>query len=162
MGTSGFGGVLPWARRTLVERRAWLTPVEFNELLSLGQMLPGPNIINLTIFFGVRCHGILGGLIALSGLILMPLVVVFGLILLYDAFGDLTPVQAAFRGISPAAAGLVVAMGLQMMRTGLDRPSAFVIAGAVFIGMTVLKLPLAWVIFSAVPISLLWTWATGR
>lgn len=162
MGTSGFGGVLPWARRVLVERRAWMTPADFNELLSIGQMLPGPNIVNLAVFFGVRCHGVIGGLLALTGLILMPLVIVFGLILLYDAFGELTLVQNAFRGISPAAAGLIVAMAIQMAQSGFDRWSAAIIAALVFVGMTVLQLPLAWVIFSAVPLSLLWTWASGR
>jgi chromate transporter len=162
MGTSGFGGVLPWARRVLVERRAWMTPADFNELLSLGQILPGPNIVNLAVVFGVRCHGVTGGLLALTGLILMPLAIVFGLILLYDAFGELTLVQNAFRGISPAAAGLVVAMAIQMAQSGFDRWSAAIIAGLVLVGMTVLQLPLAWVIFSAVPLSILWTWAAGR
>jgi chromate transporter len=162
MGLSGFGGVLPWARRSLVERRAWLTPADFNELLGIGQILPGPNIINLAIFFGIRCHGVLGGVLALAGLILMPLVIVFGLILIYDAFGELQVVRDAFRGISPAAAGLVVAMAIQIARVGLDRPRTAIIAGLVFAAMAVFQVPLAWVIFTAVPLSILWTWAAGR
>ena len=50
----GFGGVLPWAQRTLVEQRRWLSREEFLELLAFGQLLPGPNIINLGIIVGHR------------------------------------------------------------------------------------------------------------
>ena len=48
MGLSGFGGVLPFVRRTLVERRSWLTPNEFTEVLGLSQLLPGPNVVNIS------------------------------------------------------------------------------------------------------------------
>ena len=42
VGMSGFGGVMPFARRMLVEERRWLTEHEFTEVLSLSQFLPGP------------------------------------------------------------------------------------------------------------------------
>ena len=47
IGMIGFGGVLPWARRMLVEQRKWLTAQEFTDLLALCQFLPGPNVVNL-------------------------------------------------------------------------------------------------------------------
>ena len=57
----GFGGVLPVAQRELVERRRWLTRQEFVQLLSLGQVLPGPNIVNMALIFGDRHFGWRGG-----------------------------------------------------------------------------------------------------
>ncbi|MFZ4617456.1 MAG: chromate transporter [Rectinemataceae bacterium] len=36
----GFGGVLPVAHRELVERRSWLSPGQFVELLALGPGRP--------------------------------------------------------------------------------------------------------------------------
>ena len=54
VGLSGFGGVLPFARRMLVEQRRWLTEREFIEVLSLSQFLPGPNIVNVSIIVGSR------------------------------------------------------------------------------------------------------------
>jgi hypothetical protein len=48
----GFGGVLAWARRIVVQRRAWMTAEEFNEQLALCQILPGGNIVNFSIMFG--------------------------------------------------------------------------------------------------------------
>ena len=47
IGMSGFGGVLPWARRTLVEKDQILTSEEFSAILGICQIVPGPNIVNL-------------------------------------------------------------------------------------------------------------------
>src|SRR4051812_37059523 len=75
MGLTSFGGVLPWARRMLVEERAWLTNKEFLDALSLGQILPGPNVVNLSIMVGARFHGAVGAVLAFSGLMLAPLAI---------------------------------------------------------------------------------------
>src|SRR5579883_667798 len=69
---SGFGGVLPWAHRTLVEERRWMREAEFLDMLSLCQFLPGPNIVNVSIYVGSRYHGPLGAAVAFSGLMLAP------------------------------------------------------------------------------------------
>src|SRR5512143_3135201 len=76
VGVSGFGGVLPFARRMLVERERWLTEQEFTEVLSLGQFLPGPNIVNVSVIVGRRFHGPLGALVATIALMAPPLAIV--------------------------------------------------------------------------------------
>ena len=53
IGMSGFGGVLPWARRTLVEREKILTSEEFSAILGICQIVPGPNVVNLAVNVGV-------------------------------------------------------------------------------------------------------------
>jgi len=58
----GFGGVLAWSRRIIVQERGWLTPEEFNEQLALCQVLPGGNILNFSIMYGSRCAGVPGAL----------------------------------------------------------------------------------------------------
>jgi len=57
IGIIGFGGVLPWARRMVVEQRRWLTPAEFTDLLGLCQFLSGPNIVNFATAVGSRFRG---------------------------------------------------------------------------------------------------------
>jgi len=57
VGLTGFGGVLPWARRMIVERRGWLSDLEFAELLPLAQLLPGPNVANIATLLGRRYRG---------------------------------------------------------------------------------------------------------
>src|SRR5271154_3897022 len=82
----GFGGVLPWARRMIVERRRWLTEAEFLDLLALCQFLPGPNICNLSIAVGARFHGVKGSAASLLGMILLPFVIVIALGALYEGY----------------------------------------------------------------------------
>ena len=70
IGLSGFGGVLPWARRTLVEQKKWLNAQEFNGLLGVCQLVPGPNIVNLAVCVGERFGGMRGAFAAVAGLML--------------------------------------------------------------------------------------------
>src|ERR1700689_2985129 len=65
---SGFGGVLAWARRMMVEERKWLTPEQFNETYAVCAFLPGPNIINFAVIFGLRIRGAAGSAVAVAGL----------------------------------------------------------------------------------------------
>jgi chromate transporter len=57
VGMVGFGGTLPWVRRTVVERRHWMTAAEFTDMLGLCQFLPGGNVLNVTTAVGARFHG---------------------------------------------------------------------------------------------------------
>jgi len=71
---SGFGGVLAWARRIMVERRRWFTAEEFNEAFALCAFLPGGNMVNFAVIFGARMRGPLGALAALAGLLGPPMI----------------------------------------------------------------------------------------
>src|ERR1700759_2800134 len=70
----GFGGVMAWSRRVIVQQRGWLSAEEFNEQLALCQVLPGGNIVNFSVMYGSRCAGVPGALAALIGLIGPPMV----------------------------------------------------------------------------------------
>ena len=111
---SGFGGVLPFARRTLVDRKRWLSPDDFNETLSLCQTLPGPNVVNMSIVVGARAAGWRGSLAAFAGLVGTPVLIVIALGALYSQFGGLAIVRSALVGLGAGAAGLVAATALRM------------------------------------------------
>ena len=66
---SGFGMILPWARRLIVDEKQWMTAEEFNETYSLAQFLPGPNVVNMSVVFGSRMRGAAGAAVALLGLL---------------------------------------------------------------------------------------------
>ena len=76
MSLAGFGGVLAFARRGIVEQHRWMTAEEFNETFALCHFLPGPNIVNLSVVFGSRFGGIAGGIAAFAGLIGPPMLLV--------------------------------------------------------------------------------------
>jgi chromate transporter len=122
VGLSGFGGVLPFARRMLVEERRWMTPEEFNAQLGLCQFLPGPNVINLAVVVGKRFHGLSGAVVAPLGLLAGPLVIVLLLALLYDRYGSLPLAQSMLRGIAAVGVGLLFAMAWRMGMALKDKP----------------------------------------
>lgn len=110
----GFGGVLPIAQRELVERRGWLTKAEFVELLSVGQVLPGPNVVNLALMYGDRCFGWRGALAACAGMLLLPLGIVIAAAVLYQQLASQPMVAGALRGMGAVAAALVLSTGVKL------------------------------------------------
>jgi chromate transporter len=111
----GFGGVLPVAQRELVERQRWLTREQFLELLSVSQVLPGPNIVNLALILGDRHFGWRGGAAAMGGVLLAPLGVVLALAVLAQQLQGLPAVTGALRGMGSVAAGLVLSTALRLL-----------------------------------------------
>lgn len=118
----GFGGVLPVAHRELVERMRWLTPAEFAELLAAGQVLPGPNIVNLALIAGDRWFGWRGALSAAGGLLLLPTLIVLAAGAAWRHWQHLPWLAGALRGMGAVAAGLVIATALKLARTLKDHP----------------------------------------
>ena len=118
----GFGGVLPIAQRELVERRHWLTQEQFVETLSIGQVLPGPNIVNMALMIGDRFFGWRGAFAALAGLLALPLMIVMTLAVLYARFSAEPLVAGALHGMGAVAAGLIVAMALKLVPTLARNP----------------------------------------
>ena len=151
----GFGGVLPWMYRVLVEQRQVLSPAEFRELLALGQVLPGPSICNMSVMVGYRHAGVAGGASALAGMMLGPMVLVILLGLGYETHGRSPLLASVLAGMSAAAAGLIVVMALRMA-AGLPRHwRSALVAGAALLGIAVLHLPLWLVLAGLAPVGML-------
>jgi chromate transporter len=118
----GFGGVLPIAQRELVDRLGWLTPAEFAENLAVGQVLPGPNVVNLALMVGDRFFGLRGALAALAGMLVLPMALVLGLAATYQGVADVPAAAGALRGMGAVAAGLVLAMAIKLLPTLARNP----------------------------------------
>ena len=158
----GFGGVLAVAQRELVERKAWLTRDQFVEMLAIAQVLPGPNIVNLSLMLGDRFFGLRGAVAALAGMLLVPLVIVTALAAAYAEFSRIAMVSGALRGMGAVAAGLIVATSIKLAgtltssRLGLPLCIGFALAAFVTVGL--LRWPLAWVIpaLGVVAVAIAW------
>ncbi len=142
LGLIGFGGVLPLARHMLVERKKWLSPDHFTEMLGLCQFLPGGNIINLSVAVGLEFRGVAGALAALLGLIAGPTAVVVALGVIYDQMRDDPYVRHFFGGLAAAAAGLLIATGWKMLSPLWRRPVALGVVALCVLAIAVLRLPL--------------------
>lgn len=134
----GFGGVIAIAQRVVVEQRRWLTKTEFLELLAAGQVLPGPNVVNLSLMIGDRFFGWRGALAAMGGMILPPMAVVLAATVLYGRLApDLPALAGALRGMGAVSAGMILATGLKLMG-GLAKQPLGQRVGLVYAGMTAL------------------------
>jgi chromate transporter len=158
MALSGFGGVLPFAYRALVERRHWLTPAEFTKLLALGQVMPGPTICNVAVMFGYRNAGLAGAAASLAGMLAIPIAIVLGLGIAYQHVGELPVVQRALAGMSAVAAGLIVATAIKMARAVPRRILQLCLVGLAFAGVGLLRFPLIGVISVLGPAGVLLAW----
>jgi chromate transporter len=156
MSLAGFGGVLVWARRGIVDQHKWMTADEFNEAFALCHFLPGPNVVNLSVVFGSRFRGIAGGIAAFAGLVGPPVVIVTILAALYAHFGEIDVLRRILSGVSCAAVGLLISVAFRMMMPLLKRRDlvGLVILLAVFIAIGVVRLPLSAVLLVAIPLSI--------
>ena len=146
----GFGGVLPVAQRELVERQRWITREEFLELLSVAQVLPGPNIVNLSLMIGDRFFGWRGALAATAGILLAPLVVVLVLAAIAQRTQGVPEVTGALRGMGVAASGLILStawrLGGGLRKNAMGLPVCALFAGLTLLAVGFLRWPLAGVV----------------
>lgn len=110
----GFGGVLAVIQREMVERKRWMTQEEFLEDWAVAQIMPGPNVVNLSLMVGGRYFGLKGALTALAGMLAAPLVIVLVLGVLYTRFGGNPQVAGALRGMAAVSAGMIAATGVKL------------------------------------------------
>ena len=149
-----FGGAAAWARRLLVQKRGWLSADEFNDVLGMGQVLPGPNVVNASVVIGAREAGPLGSLAALAGILLPPLCIVLVLVTVFDRFGDAKLVRDALRGSALAASGLVLANGLAMGSRLRGNALGICIALVACAMLGIFKLSLPLILGSVLPVGI--------
>jgi chromate transporter len=158
----GFGGVLAVVQRELVEKKRWMTREEFVEDWAVAQIMPGPNVVNLSLMIGDRYFGLRGAMAALAGMLTFPLLLVLGIALVYAQFADNPHVAGALRGMGAVAAGLITATGLKLIgaikQHPLGVPLCVVFGIAAFVGIALLRWPLAWVLLSMGGLSCFLTW----
>jgi chromate transporter len=155
---SSFGGALYWTRRELVERLRWVSDREFVELLTIGQLLPGPNVLNLTVMVGHRLGGLSGAAVSVAGYLGWPVLVVIGMGIFYQHYGTVPQVQQALAGMSKVAAGLLLATVIKLAMA-VPRQWRPVIFGILAFGAVgIMRWPLLWVIGVLGPCAVFLSW----
>ena len=158
----GFGGVLAVVQRELVEKKRWMTNDEFVEDWAVAQIMPGPNVVNLSIMIGERYFGWRGAVAALAGMLTFPLILVLVLEVVYAQFASQPAVAGALRGMGAVAAGLIAGMGLKLSSTLRKHPLGLAVCvglvALTVIAMAVLRWPLFWTLPSVGLLACVLTW----
>lgn len=163
----GFGGVLAVAQRELVERLGWMTREDFVESLAIAQVLPGPNVVNISLMIGDRFFGLRGAFTALAGMLLFPSVLVLLMAAAYSHLAAHPVVASALRGMGAVSAGLIIATGVKLLpslrHSAMGPVLAFGLAALTFGAIVWLRLPLPWLVLGlgAVGMALAW-WGLRR
>ena len=152
IGLLSFGGPaaqISLMHRELVDRRTWLDEPTFLRALSLCMLLPGPEAMQLATYAGWRLRGVPGGLIAGTLFVLPGAIVIAALVLLYAAYGDLPPVQAAFLGVKATVIAIVLQALINLSGKALSGLQPRVIAGLAFLAIFALNLPFPLIVLAA-------------
>jgi len=146
----GFGGVLAVVQRELVEKKRWMTREQFVEDWAVAQIMPGPNVVNLSMMIGGRYFGLPGALAALAGMLVFPLLGVLVLAVLYGNVAEYPMAQNALRGMGAVAAGLITATGIKLIaaldKNAMGMAMCIGLATLTFIAIALLRWPLLWVL----------------
>ncbi|MEZ2875132.1 chromate transporter [Pseudomonas lundensis] len=156
VGLLGFGGVLPWARQMMVDRRGWVNEQTFNELLAIGQFFPGPNVCNVAIIYARKQHGLQGACLAVVGLYCFPSLITVSAGLAYASWWQHQTVQHVFSAISPIATGLMLGTALRLLKAMPPTTANYTVFVLTFILMGVLVVPLWTVLLISMTVSMVW------
>ena len=155
---TGFGGVLPFAYRAMVERRPLLTKAEFAESFALGQIMPGPAISNFALIIGYRDSGWRGAIAAVTGIVTLPMLLMMTVGYFYTRYADVELIRNAVTGMATVTGGLVLAMALKMSSGMQRRPRSLLLLASGFVGFGLLRLPFIALIAVLAPLSVWLAW----
>lgn len=163
IGMMSFGGALSgWMHREIVARRGWIDEDDFLSGLALGQIMPGANVANLSLYIGYRLRGGIGAAAALVGMLLPPMVIVILLALLYERVAGIAFVHRFVDGVAAAAIGLTVMVGIRAARRVDRRLGPVAVLAVVFLAVGLLRWPMVPVVLCVTPASVLLAWLGER
>lgn len=159
IGLMSFGGALSgWMHREIVLRRGWMDEADFLSGLALGQIMPGANVANLSLYIGQRLRGGIGAVVALLGMLLPPMIVVLALGMLYDRVAGILWLHRFIDGVAAAAIGLTIMVGIRASRRVERRLGPVTILLLLFFTVGVLRWPMVPVVICVTPASVVLAW----
>lgn len=131
IGLFSFGGgyaALPIIQEEVVDLNNWLTLSEFNDLITISQMTPGPIAINSATFVGTRLAGFPGALAATLGCVLPSSIIVGTISYFYKKYKNLDAMTNILYFLRPAIVSMILIAGVQILRTAFFDINAITIS----------------------------------
>ena len=154
VGITSFGGsTAAWLYREIVQRRGWLDEDHFITALTLSQVLPGANPVNLSIYVGSQLRGGIGGVAAAFGMVMPPFCIILVLGYLYTRFGTSPIAHAVLGGLAAVGVGMTLFIGVKIARQ-VRRPIPVLIAATIFVTVGLLHWPMIPVVLVLTPLSI--------
>lgn len=135
LGATAFGGPaahIAMMEEVVVRKYKWLTKEEFLDLLSVTNLIPGPNSTEMAIHVGYKLGGWRGLLLAGIGFILPAFLIVWGLAWFYVEFGQLPQFQSIFNGVKPIILAVIGQAVYNLSRSAIKDRLLFVLGFLAF------------------------------
>jgi len=154
LGLSSFGGGMAgWTHREIVERRQWLDEEAFMNTLTVAQILPGANPVNLAVYIGLKLRGVVGASVAFCGMLAPALVVILLMFLCYQKLAGYSETHAVLQGLACVGIASTLTMGIKTSRRLQRVPLPVLTAVGVFLAVGPFHAPLIPVVIVAIPLS---------
>lgn len=151
--TSFGGGTAAWIHRELVERRGWLSEDAYLTGLTVAQILPGANPVNLSLYFGLHLRGSVGAAVAALGLLAPSFTFILLLGVLYNRLTDAPSFHAVLAGLAVVGLAVTISVGVKVARRLRRDLATALIATAVFVAVGLLHWPMVPVVVVMGPLS---------
>ena len=109
IGIFGYGGgpsMIPLLEREAVDVHKWMTHAEFVDALAMGNSLPGPIIVKMCGFVGLKVAGWPGAAIGSIGVFLPSITAMLILAKLFFTYKELPQIKATLTAVRPAIVAL--------------------------------------------------------
>jgi chromate transporter len=155
LGAMTFGGsVQSWVHREVVERLGWIDNKAFLSGLTVAQVLPGANPVNIALYVGLKLRGGVGAAVAVVGMVVPAFCVILCLGYFYRSYGHLAVVHFVLAGLAASGVGATLTMGIKVARRLPRNLLTALIALSVFFVVGVLRWPMIPVVAVAIPTSI--------
>ena len=109
--------MVPIIENEIVNKRKWIAPENFLDLLAISQSSPGIFAVNIAIFIGYKLRGLKGSVASALGTVLPSFIIILAVALFFHNFKDNIYVERLFKGIRPAVVALIAAPTFTMAKT---------------------------------------------
>ncbi|MBS6105370.1 MULTISPECIES: chromate transporter [Anaerococcus] len=145
IGLFSFGGgyaALPIIQEEVVNLNNWLSLSEFNDLITISQMTPGPIAINSATFVGSRIAGFPGALAATFGCVFPSAIIVGTISYFYKKYKNLDAMTNVLYFLRPAIVSMILIAGVQILRTAFFDTNAISLANLDYLMVTIFAISL--------------------
>ncbi len=157
-----FGGgyaMLPLLEREVVNRRGWCDEQEMVDFFAMAQLVPGVITVNTSMLIGHHLRGFWGTVVAMTGVVLMPFVVLLAYALAFDSMDNIDMLKDAMAGLRPAVAGLMAGVAYKMFSQSCKSRLGLIVSLLTAFLALVVGVPAVWLIVTGVLIGFLWFFA---
>ena len=148
--------MLPLLEDEIVRRKRWSTSEEVSDFFALAQLLPGVIAVNTAMLVGNRLRGLAGNVVAALGVVSVPFALIAAYAVAYSQLSDMPAVMKVLEGVRPAVAGMMLAMGWNMMRKSAKGAWGMALALGVAAAAVAWNPPIALFIIAAIAAGVLW------